>query len=117
MRPGTKLKLARRKHTLELLKWLYSRRGPQLEGAKLSLEHRHKQDGGVARSRSLTYGEVRYLLPNAPSFLLHTISHQPVHLDTQTSVYRGSYGFTLHRAFCDRARNHVYFCIFEFSET
>lgn len=52
MRPDTKLKLARRKQTLELLKWLYARS----TGAKISREHRHslKDD----RSRSLTYGEV-----------------------------------------------------------
>jgi len=59
MRPNTKLKIARRKHTLELLKWLYSRREKQLDGTKLSLQHRRSEGGGVDRTRSLTYGEVR----------------------------------------------------------
>lgn len=60
MRPNTKLKIARRKHTLELLKWLYSRREKHLDGTKLSLEHR-RSEGGVDRTRSLTYGEVQYV--------------------------------------------------------
>ena len=55
MRPDTKLKLARRKHTLKLLKWLYARRKPQLDGTKISLEHRRSLK---EHSRSLTYGEV-----------------------------------------------------------
>lgn len=58
MRPDTKLKVARRKHTIEVLRWLYSRREPKLDGAALSLEHRKRQEGGVANSRPFTYGEV-----------------------------------------------------------
>lgn len=66
MRPDTKLKLARRKHTLELLKWLYARRKPQLDGTKISREHRR---GLKEHSRSLTYGEVIYV--NGPFICIH----------------------------------------------
>lgn len=59
MRPDTKLKVARRKHTVELLRWLYSRRDAKVDGPRLSLNHRERQEGGVSDSRSLTYGEVR----------------------------------------------------------
>lgn len=62
MRPDTKLRVARRKHTVDLLRWLYSRRDERLDGARLSLAHRHRQEGGVAGSRPLTYGEVSFLV-------------------------------------------------------
>lgn len=67
MRPDTKVKVARRKHTVELLRWLYSRRDANLDGARLSFDHRHRQQGGLAGSRPLTYGEVSTL----PLALLH----------------------------------------------
>ncbi|CAM9865234.1 unnamed protein product [Ectocarpus sp. 12 AP-2014] len=62
MRSDTKLKIARRKHTLGLLKWLYSRRNAQLDGTKLSLEYRRSFVDHD--TRSLTYGEV-----DVPDFL------------------------------------------------
>ncbi|CAM9436613.1 unnamed protein product [Ectocarpus fasciculatus] len=62
MRSDTKLKIARRKHTLGLLKWLYSRRSAQLDGTKLSLEYRRSSVHDD--TRSLTYGEV-----DVPDFL------------------------------------------------
>lgn len=71
MRPDTKLKLARRKHTLELLKWIYARREPQLDGTKISLEHRRSLK---EQSRSLTYGEVK----NYVSTIIILLSHLPV---------------------------------------
>lgn len=65
MRPDTKYRVARRKHTVDLLRWLYSRRDEKLDGARLSLAHRHLQEGGVAGSRPLTYGEVSSLVLSA----------------------------------------------------
>ncbi|CAM9160519.1 unnamed protein product [Sphacelaria rigidula] len=64
MRADTKVKVERRKHTIDLLHWLYSRRRADLDGTKLSLEHRRRQKGGVSHSRQLTYGEV-----DVPDFL------------------------------------------------
>lgn len=63
MRSDTKLKIARRKHTLGLLKWLYSRRSAQLDGTKLSLEYRRSFVDDD--TRSLTYGEVSTTVPYA----------------------------------------------------
>lgn len=58
MRPDLKVKVARRKHTIDVLRWVYARRDATLDGARLSLDHRHRQEGGVAETKPLTYGEV-----------------------------------------------------------
>lgn len=58
MRLDTKLKVDRRKKTVDLLHLLYSRRDSRLDGTKLSLEHRRSQEGGIADTKALTYGEV-----------------------------------------------------------
>lgn len=52
------MKVAKRKHTIDLLQWLYTRRDPALCGSKLSLEHRRAQ---AQDTRVLTYGEVSIL--------------------------------------------------------
>lgn len=57
MRLDTKLKVDRRKKTVDLLHLLYARRDSRLDGTKLSLEHRRSQ-GGINDTKALTYGEV-----------------------------------------------------------
>ncbi|CAM9745654.1 unnamed protein product [Discosporangium mesarthrocarpum] len=62
MRYDTKMKVERRKQTIALLRWLYSRRrDANLNGTALSREHRK---GRLLATTSLTYGEV-----DIPDFL------------------------------------------------
>ena len=59
MRPDTKLKVARRKYTAELLRWLYARRDAKVDGARLSLNHRERQQQQQQQQRRQQHEAVR----------------------------------------------------------
>eukprot|EP00752_Nemacystus_decipiens_P002241 g2124.t2 len=99
MRPDTKLKVARRKHTLELLKWLYARRKPLLDGTKISLDHRRSLK---ENSRSLTYGEV-----DVPDFLSILDLVKPVQGEIFVDLGSGCRGIELVQGLADAAADHL----------